>query len=174
MDLKATFQRAVELVFTNWTALQLAVEHGMGGHRSLSAAIQFTEYMTDVFCKKANIEVEEVEDILTDVMDSEFNTVCEDESPIEVSQELWKMFQLFRNNQMEQLNAEIQRLQRPDCKQWLSVRSVNVTVPDQESESETDEDASKTDKSQVSEDQSMDISDPADEWTVVRKGRNKH
>jgi Pre-rRNA-processing protein TSR2 len=172
MDLKANFKRAVELVFTNWTALQLAVEHGMGGHRSHAAAVHFTEYMTDVFCKKANIEVEEVEDILMDVMDSEFNTVCEDESPVEVSQELWKLFQLCRNNDHEKLNTEIQRLQRPDCKQWLAVRSVNATVAEQESESDSEEDTK--DVSQVSaEDQPMDISDPADEWTVVKKGR-KH
>jgi len=172
MELKENFKRAVELVFTNWTALQLAVEHGMGGHQSHLAAVQFSEYMTDVFCKKVNIEVEEVEDILVDIMDSEFNTMCEDESPLEVSQELWKLFQLCRNNNHEQLNAEMQRLQRPDCKQWLSVRSVNATLKEQESESDGEDDKTKED-SQVSDDQPMDVSDPADEWTVVRKGR-KH
>lgn len=52
-------------------------------------------------------------------MDSEFHTICEDESPLEVSRELWRLFQICREGNIAQLEAELTRLKQPASKLWL-------------------------------------------------------
>ncbi len=40
IDTKSIFKEIVENIFSRWTALKLAVEHGMGGHNGLEVIIE--------------------------------------------------------------------------------------------------------------------------------------
>lgn len=42
--------------------------------------MQSVDYIVNYLINEPNIEVEDIEDVLEDIMDQEFNTVCEDNS----------------------------------------------------------------------------------------------
>lgn len=46
----------------------------------MQTALEFLEHLVDYCGNTSNIEQEDIEDYLEDVMDQEFNTVCEDNS----------------------------------------------------------------------------------------------
>ncbi|CAB3379350.1 Hypothetical predicted protein [Cloeon dipterum] len=160
MDVKTAFKRTVELIFKNWTALQLAgVLSGVGNYKVL----QLADYIAEQCFAKASIEEEEIEDTLTDILDSEFQTICEDGSPLEVSREVWRIHQLYKAGNIGQLNVEIQQLQ---SQQQENTVKVMPSEPSKSSDSESEAEDNNSSEP-------METSDPADEWTVVRRGR-KH
>lgn len=111
------FRNVVETVFNTWTALKLAVEHGMGGHRGKEIALNLVNQVTDLFCK-SDIEAEEIADFLIEFMDREFQTICEDNSPEEVAVVLWQFYQHCKSGNHHLVNLELSRL--PKCDVWLS------------------------------------------------------
>jgi pre-rRNA-processing protein TSR2 len=117
------FRNVVETVFNTWTALRLAVEHGMGGHRGKEIALNLVNLVTDLFCK-GDIEAEEIADFLIDFMDTEFQTVCEDNSPEEVAVVLWQFYQHCKAGNHHLVNLELSRL--PKCDVWLCKHPVST------------------------------------------------
>lgn len=79
-------------------------------------------------------------DLLEDIMDQEFDTICDDNSIKEISMYLIKYLNMLRNGQLEQIRAELSQL--PPCEMWIvSGRKINfVSKPDDESSSEDDDD----------------------------------
>lgn len=92
------FKRSVEQIFNNWTALQLAVEHSMGGPTSQQVcekfvmnyntlylisqtAIEMMNWVTSYCLDQPDPQVEDITDTLEDILDEEFETICEDQSP---------------------------------------------------------------------------------------------
>lgn len=110
------FRNIVETVFNTWTALRLAVEHGMGGHRGKEIALNLVNQVTDLFCK-TDIEVEEIADFLVEFMDTQFQTICEDNSPEEVAVVLWQFYQHCKSGNHHLVDLELSRL--PKCDVWL-------------------------------------------------------
>lgn len=53
-------------------------------------------YMVQYCLYEQNIEVEGIQDALEDIMDEEFETVCEDESPKQIAQLLYNFLNLMR------------------------------------------------------------------------------
>jgi pre-rRNA-processing protein TSR2 len=85
------------------------------------------------------VDEENLMDLLEDIMDQEFDTICDDNSIKEISVYLIKYLNLLRNGQLEQIRAEISQL--PPCEMWIvSGRKINfVSKPDDESSSDDDE-----------------------------------
>ncbi|PNF17927.1 hypothetical protein B7P43_G02205 [Cryptotermes secundus] len=110
------FRYVVETVFNTWTALRLAVEHGMGGPLGKENALNLVNQVTDLFCK-TDIEVEEIADFLVEFMDTQFQTICEDNSPEEVAVVLWQFYQHCKSGNQHLVNLELSRL--PKCDVWL-------------------------------------------------------
>jgi pre-rRNA-processing protein TSR2 len=106
----------VENVFNTWTALRLAVEHGMGGNRGKEIALNLVAQVTDLFCKR-DIEAEEIADFLIEFMDSQFQTICEDNSPDEVANVLWQFYQHCKSGNDHLVSLELSKL--PKCDMWL-------------------------------------------------------
>lgn len=64
----------------------MAVEMEWGGHNSAEKQALFKESLVEYFDKEGkNVEVEDIEDILIEVMSTQFNTLLEDESERQVS-----------------------------------------------------------------------------------------
>ncbi|KAF4531398.1 hypothetical protein B566_EDAN009639 [Ephemera danica] len=161
MEINAVFRNMVEMIFNNWTALQLAVEHGMAGPQSRQVAMQFIEYILETFHHKA-LEVDEVEDILIDILDNQFHTECEDGSPYEVAAELCRMFEICRAEDIDQQAQELEKLQRPGSKLWIGSKPAsNSQVDEQKMPSEGH---SETPPPQLMETDS-------DGWTTVTSRR---
>lgn len=98
------FKEVVENIFNRWTALRLAVEHGMGGplglnvsvplddpdrpdhemmmmHRSpFQTAIEIINYVTCYCTENKRVDFIDLREVLEEIMDQEFQTICQDES----------------------------------------------------------------------------------------------
>lgn len=99
------FKEIVENVFMRWTALKAAVEHGMGGKSGhqvkqnrifnltvhspynfdiylLQTAVESMNYVYEYCIGNDNVTQSEIQEILDEIMDQEFDTICEDNSTI--------------------------------------------------------------------------------------------
>lgn len=183
------FHGVVNKVLSNWTALNLAVEHGMGGPQSRQIASWMVDYMNEIFVENPNIEPYEVSDILSELMDNEFQTICDDNSPDEVGAELCRFFRLLREGQTELLNTELSKLQKCNL---LQCKNVSVSSDSENvSASEQDESVGETQSGANGVQEAMELDESAEQmqtdsgntetqgdsedmgWTVVKGKRKK-
>ena len=77
---------------------------------------------------------------MEDIMDQEFNSICDDNSIKEIAGYLVKYLKMLREGQIEQIRAELSQL--PPCEMWIvQGRRINfVSKPDDESSSDEDDD----------------------------------
>ncbi|GLV34543.1 uncharacterized protein CBL_09023 [Carabus blaptoides fortunei] len=160
-SLEIKFKTAVEHIFNNWTALQLAVEHSMGGPTSHQIAVEAMTWVCEYCLGLEKLDVDDITEALEDILDEEFSTVCEDNSPKEVAQWLVKFLTLLRQGSVEQFDADFKNL--PTCKVWLSKDETPAPKIIHEVANSSENDTSKSA-------QDMEV-DP--EWTVVHNRRKK-
>jgi pre-rRNA-processing protein TSR2 len=151
----------VETVFSTWTALKLAVEHGMGGQQGKEMAVEFVNQVADLFCKN-DVGVEEVADFLADFMDKEFQTMCEDNSPDEVAIVLWQFYQHCKAGRHDLVSSELSKF--PKCEMWLC-KPVHPVRSDEETMDTAD--------TVTSERSNIVVEEHDPEWTEVRSRRRK-
>lgn len=136
--------------------------------------------MTDSLVMNPKINEEDVTEILEDIMDQEFDTLCDDNSIQEVTRILIKYFQMLQNNQQSQIMLELSQL--PPCEMWIVPGGRVKIVHDEESSSDEDDEMMDTSSDQATSSivpstsgstmqfNEEDQVDPG--WTVV-KGRKK-
>jgi len=86
------FKIGVQSMFRQWTALSLAVHNQWGGPSSAQHADNLVQSMIDLFNTPEKIFKDDVSLILDDVMETNFNTICEDESTDDLGQIMCDMF----------------------------------------------------------------------------------
>ncbi|XP_004923063.1 uncharacterized protein LOC101739155 [Bombyx mori] len=178
------FKPIVDLVLNNWTALQLAVEHGMGAPGGEKTAQLMAVYIAR-YCVENVVDRDELAEVIEDLMDEEFDTVCHDESPKEIANLLILYLTLLKEGHHDELRARIEAM--PKCQKWLS-QPIHESVPPQHhgnpdddttSSSSEDEEELPENVSNVDEiGKDKQDSEPMDEdvepgWTVVRTRRKK-
>ncbi|KAJ1959490.1 rRNA accumulation- protein [Dipsacomyces acuminosporus] len=93
---KEAFIEGVDHIFAKWTALELAVQNGWGGRNSQekrdSMVDEVVNYFDELISKKKKPEPSDIEELLLDIMDEDFNIMLEDNSAIEVAKDLCKVF----------------------------------------------------------------------------------
>ncbi|XP_074092782.1 pre-rRNA-processing protein TSR2 homolog isoform X1 [Macrotis lagotis] len=89
----------VRAVLEAWPALRVAVENGFGGVHSQEKVRWLGAAVEDYFVQNADLEQDEVEDLLADIMSSEFDTLVEDGSLAQVSQQLRTVFRYSQSGQ---------------------------------------------------------------------------
>ncbi|XP_055696786.1 uncharacterized protein LOC129797925 [Phlebotomus papatasi] len=181
------FREIVENIFNRWTALKLAVEHGMGGRTGHQKAIELMNHTFD-YCIQPNTPApEDLQDALDDYLDQEFQTICDDNSSQEISFCLIKYLNMFRAGHLAEISNELAQL--PPVTKWLNPahKITYVAVPD-DSSSESEEEIPQqigaftvTDLPQGFEPSSsggtmtMEEEDLDPGWTkVTSKSRRKH
>ncbi|XP_059607934.1 uncharacterized protein LOC132255788 [Phlebotomus argentipes] len=133
------FREIVENIFNRWTALRLAVEHGMGGRNGHQKAIDLMNHTFD-YCTQPNTpSPEDLQDALDDYLDQEFQTICDDNSSQEISHFLIKYLNMFKSGQLTEIASELAQL--PVASIWLhpSHKITYVAVENSSSESEDEE-----------------------------------
>ncbi|XP_034841012.1 pre-rRNA-processing protein TSR2 homolog [Maniola hyperantus] len=184
------FKPIVDLVFNNWTALQLAVEHGMGAPGGEKTAQLMSVYVAR-YCVENVADQNDLTEMLEDLMDEEFETVCHDNSPQEVATLLIFYLGLLKEGRHEELRNHIEAM--PKCQKWLS-EPIHSSVPPQcHGNPDDDTTSSSGEQSDIEEEveegnsqangevaASMENNEPEpmDEdvepgWTVVRTRRRK-
>ncbi|XP_059535964.1 pre-rRNA-processing protein TSR2 homolog isoform X1 [Myotis daubentonii] len=114
-DLRALFRAGIHAALEAWPALQIAVENGFGGVHSQEKAEWLGGAVEEYFFRNADLELDEVEDFLGELMTNEFDTVVEDGSLPQVSQQLQTMFYHFQRGDgatMKELASHITQRKR--------------------------------------------------------------
>lgn len=125
-------------------------------------------------------------DLLEDIMDEQFNTVCEDDSVKEVSTVLAKYFDMAKEGKMDTIRIELSQL--PPCTNWIMPTFQVKKIKDEDSSSSSDDDDDDEEMNEGSKPSStsknnaipstsgstMDFEEEDPGWTVVKKGgKNK-
>ncbi|KAM8965956.1 pre-rRNA-processing protein TSR2 homolog isoform X1 [Sarcophilus harrisii] len=121
---RALFGVGVRAVLEAWPALQIAVENSFGGVHSREKALWLGRVVEDYFLLNADLEQEEVEDFLSDIMSTEFDTLIEDGSLPQVSQQLQTMFRYCQRGEETLLRQFISQLGQKQ----LEVRATATTM----------------------------------------------
>lgn len=156
MDSK--YRVIVEQIFNNWSALQLAIEHDMGGPNSREVVTQCVDYITQFCLSEPNLQVSDIREALEDIMDEEFDTICEDNSPLEIANLLYRFLLLLKEGNLTQCEQEYQNL--PTCK---SLFPVSQSSP---------QPASSNSEALPSESQVTPMEEDS-EWTEIKSHRRK-
>ncbi|XP_055375299.1 uncharacterized protein LOC129608023 [Condylostylus longicornis] len=160
------FEMIVKRVFNNWTGLRLAVENGMGGRNGQKTAIEMMEYVYQYCMLNQNLDPYELEGIIEEMLDEEFNTICEDNSVKEIASILFECLGFYKSQNIQELKNSF--LKMPSKEQWLipnaSLRiDVTDSDSDTESEMEVDEPSHRESKKEDS------FVEPEEGWTTVRR-----
>ncbi|XP_051865095.1 pre-rRNA-processing protein TSR2 homolog [Pristis pectinata] len=180
------FAEGVRAALEAWPALQVALENGFGGAYGKQKADWMVTAVEQYFYDNADLESEEVEELLADILDNEFDTVVEDGSLSEVAHQIWTTFTLCQSGQASEVRARIQQL--VDKK-----RNVRVEVmPGKGSSEEAGDEEEDTDEEEEDGAEAMDCDsqlapgpsslrqaaaeresdeEAPDGWTVVRRRR---
>ncbi|KAJ2740787.1 rRNA accumulation- protein [Coemansia sp. BCRC 34301] len=93
---KEAFIEGVDHILAKWTALGLAVEHSWGGQKTEEKredmVDEIVNYFDEVVKKNKAPEPLDLQELLLDIVEEDFNISLEDESEQEVSAVLCKLF----------------------------------------------------------------------------------
>lgn len=101
-------------------------------------AIEIMNYTFEFCTKNEACTQDEIQELLEDVMDQEFDTICEDDSTAEISACLVRYLALCREQKYDEIVQELSRL--PACTQWLTPQFKVQYAPQADSSSDEDDD----------------------------------
>ncbi|XP_036345988.1 pre-rRNA-processing protein TSR2 homolog [Rhagoletis pomonella] len=187
-DFQKNFRLVLEKIFNNWQNLRLAVEHGMGGRNGQQQAIEIMEYTYKYCIGNENITQGELQDVVEELLDQEFDTICEDGSIPEICRNLLRYKSLCFSGEYAQIESELSKL--PQGKEWLrpDVKIVYTPIAGENSSSEDDDSSGNSDADMDVDDEDSDIAscsrvtrsqtrrkqefaEPEPGWTTVRTRR---
>lgn len=126
------------------------------------------------------VSEEEIVDLLEDIMDQEFDTICDDNSIKEISGYLVKYLQMLLSRRVDDIRSELSLL--PPCEKWIvQGRRINfVTKPDDESSSDDDDEEMESDvidnttsPSTSGSTMQVEVEDIDPGWTIVKGKKRK-
>ena len=177
MDEKQALERAVKKIFSAWTALQIAISQGWANN-TVEKGKWFPEMITEWVLNeknKKNFDQSDIEDTLFEIMQVEFETVCDDDSCKEVADII---MQFLKSIARADFNEYSRLMDSIKCNSQ-SVKNSQVELKDNsdtEGESE-DENQNNEVKSEVkSENRSKPepiIDDDGFEMVVTKKSNKK-
>ncbi|KAJ6634671.1 Pre-rRNA-processing protein TSR2 like [Pseudolycoriella hygida] len=168
---KDLFRKILENIFNQWTALKLAVEHGMGGQHGQQTAVESMNYVFEYCTRNDNITQSEIQELLDDIMDQEFNAICEDNSSVEISTMLTKYLNMILSKEYDAIKNETSSM--PPCTQWLNSNfKVEVAIDSDMSSSDGEDEEMEVWSNNVDV-QSASKTPTVDEdgWTTVTSKR---
>ncbi|XP_039970903.1 pre-rRNA-processing protein TSR2 homolog [Bactrocera neohumeralis] len=189
-DFQKNFRLVLEKIFNNWQNLRLAVEHGMGGRNGQQLAIEIMDYTYKYCIGNENITQGELQDVLEDLLDQEFDTICDDNSIPEICRNLLRYKALCLKGEYALIESELSKL--PQGKDWLrpDVKIVYTPVAGEDSSSDEDDESgdsedgmdvddddsdlascSRVTRSQTRRKQQEEFVEPEPGWTTVRTRR---
>ncbi|XP_063608312.1 pre-rRNA-processing protein TSR2 homolog [Penaeus indicus] len=184
--MESLFGKAVEVTLKNWNPLQFAVSQQMGGHDSIAKRDWFPSVVEDFFYKNEDLDPDEVADFIATIMDSEFNTLVEDDSDLEVATVLCRFYRLNEAGEKEKIQEELEKMPKYNLDSCVVQDTENETeddahemVTEQLTELQLHEnggnigDDSGQGERELTELEKQQLQDEADGWTVQRKGRKR-
>ncbi|KAL7750362.1 rRNA accumulation- protein [Sorochytrium milnesiophthora] len=149
----AAFSEGLRIIFNNWWVLKTAVEYGWGGHDSEAKAEWFISSMVDYFgANGKKVDIFEIEDVVSQVMNQEFQTVFEDDSASDVAKELYELFQTCIRGDYTKLE-ELRRLYP------AATKLKTISLSDDDDDDDDDDEAESSTAEEADADGDMDMMD---------------
>ncbi|XP_043278954.1 uncharacterized protein [Venturia canescens] len=142
----------------------LAVEHGMGPK---IRAIEFCPYVTEIMYMNEKLDNDEIAAELEDYMDTNFSTELEDNSAIQVANELLRFYKYCKEGNELIALEELSKL--PALQPWIMTsepmreRHVRASRTENANESDSESDGSNDHKMETMN----------DDWVEVKTRRKK-
>ncbi|XP_046747411.1 pre-rRNA-processing protein TSR2 homolog [Diprion similis] len=114
---KDFFLTISERVFSNWTALKLAVDHGMG---SKDRAEDFPAYITEVLYMNEGLDTDDLAAEIEEYMDEAFQTELQDDSAADVAKVLLRFHKYCMDGDEATAVTEMAKL--PPLQPWIMRR----------------------------------------------------
>ncbi|XP_053151639.1 pre-rRNA-processing protein TSR2 homolog isoform X2 [Hemicordylus capensis] len=174
-EARGLFSRGIEAVLGSWPVLQIAVDNGFGGAYSQEKSEWMVGAVEQYFQNNADLEPEEVEDFLAELMNNEFDTMIEDGSLAQVSQQLCLFFSQCQQGEGAAVcEAIVQLAQKKQEARTAAARSQAAEESSSEEEQEPKEEAMECSTAPIMNGPQSSLpscSDPDAEagWTLVRK-----
>lgn len=154
---KDFFLSIIQRVFSNWTALKMSVEHGMGTNER---ARNFCLYVMEVLFMNEHLDSSALATELEDYMEAEFNTELQDNSAIQVAEELLRFRRYCAEGNNDIVMSEFEKL--PSVQPWIKT---GLPKPTRMLSPEND------DSSASNEEGDDEMESTGSEWTEVRRKR---
>ncbi|OAX85495.1 hypothetical protein ACJ72_00127 [Emergomyces africanus] len=90
-DPSAQFDLGITLILNTWPALNLAVQNSWGGPTSSDKRDWLCGAISNLFVDRPDTDAEDIEDVLIQIMNDEFDVVVDDESAGEVARRIMEV-----------------------------------------------------------------------------------
>ncbi|CAF0774860.1 unnamed protein product [Adineta ricciae] len=176
MSSHSTLLPIIRSVFSRWTALQLAVDHSMGGPNSQAKYEAFIDAFGQHLVRNVRPTLsvssmeQDLQEYLDEVLDEEFNTVLDDGSSAELAQLFIRYIQLIQQGRLADVQQELQLQQAtvaPAAR--MSVRNQPEDSSSSEGEDDDDNDFDMREESTTTESKSQSMDVDEDGWTTVHR-----
>ncbi|KAK0162115.1 hypothetical protein PV327_008479 [Microctonus hyperodae] len=164
-DTKEFFLNITQRLFSNWTALRMAVEHGMG---SKDRAVDFCPYITDIIYMNDDLSSDDLAAELEEYMDREFQTELQDNSAKEIAEILMNFYHYSHDGYGETVMTEMNKL--PQLQPWILSRD---QIKQLTSKSLPINDDSSSDSEEENGNSMETTATNVSEWVEVKTRRKK-
>lgn len=169
----AGFVEVVKRVIGKWSALQIAIAHGMGGPFVREKEEWLCNVITDFFNQNSDLDPDEVGEYIGEILNNEFDTLIEDGSLEDICLRLIKYYKWFHSNESDKILPDLEtiRVEVP----IVGNRTENHNnVPKELNNEATSVTTRSVTTDVVSQMQDLSIqSEETDEWTVVSRSNRK-
>ena len=172
LNLGQVFSSAVDQSLKEWKSFQLCVEQGMGGQYTAEKLVWMTDTIVDFFTNNKDLELDEVIDFVSEIIDNEFDTIIEDGSLDIFATNVCKYYQLCSSGRLQEVVDKLTEIRDRNERLGVCASQANDNQTSVESQMKSlnitngSEEQSQT--SQVPQDMEED-----DGWTRVQRKHRK-
>jgi len=134
------FRTSIDKLFSNWQALQLAIENGQGGGYGKEIAIWMCKAVEDYFYQNDDLEGDEVAEFIGTMMNQELDTIVDDNSLEALGEALVQHFKLAASGKQQELQDLFTKLDEVAAKPKPKASCKNDDESENESGDEEDMD----------------------------------
>ncbi|KAJ3072612.1 hypothetical protein HDU98_003243 [Podochytrium sp. JEL0797] len=135
------FKESLHYVFLRWTALQLAIEHSMGGTTTLAKVSMLGDYIVDFFTTNGlRIDPTDLEDNMIEFFAESFQIELEDGSAPQISKTLCALFREIGAGDLTRFEATKAAASRVTGASAQSRRVVGEDEDEDSSDSDSEDD----------------------------------
>ncbi|KAJ9203991.1 hypothetical protein DTO166G4_7018 [Paecilomyces variotii] len=140
----AQLDLGISLALNNWPALTLAVQSSWGGPASADKRDWFCGAISDLLNDRPETDAEDLEDVLIQVMNDEFDVVVDDGSAGDVALQIMEMRAQTQRGEFGEIRAMYEAWKEKMDKKGANAaglfRKVDARDEDQETDDDEDED----------------------------------
>jgi pre-rRNA-processing protein TSR2 len=141
-DATSYLDLGITLALDNWPALTLAVQSNWGGPTSDDKRAWLCGAISEMLAERPETDAEDLEDVLIQVMNDEFDVVIDDESAAAVAVQIMDMKQHTIRGEFTEIQEMWEAYQRKSQQKSASAamfKKVDTKDEDQETDDESDE-----------------------------------